>query len=122
MVVSKFMLSISVDEGYAFDLLSIAKIKSNIVKTKVTEEIYERTKLEIHLAIGGELLNKITTSKEYSDLLDANLKVFQLVDEVKKFPCLGGDVDQANYERFLAKKRLQEKFFNTKYKEVKIGY
>lgn len=116
------MINISVDEGFAFDMLSISEVKYNVAETDENEENFERIKLDIYRAIGSELLNKILDSKEYERLFIANWNVFKLVDAVKTQTCLGGDVDKANYERFLAKKALQEKYFNSKYSEVKIGY
>jgi len=116
-------MKISLPEGYIFDILSIYQIKiCKSTDDKVNLSNFNNLKKEIEDHIGTEKMLLIINSIEYAKLLEANLKTFKLVDDVKSNPCLGRDVDRSNYERFLAKKALQEKYFNSNYSEIKIGY
>ena len=60
---------------------------------------------------GGALAKKEKAPKSVSDTTQAK------VDKVK-----ASYVDSCNYQRYLAKKSLQEKFFSASLKEIKIGY
>jgi hypothetical protein len=118
-------MKITLPEGYIFDILSIYQIK--ISKCAQEEDFIHLNNFnnllnEIKSQIGDTLTDLIINSDEYKNLLIANLSTFELVDAVKTDACLGKEVDQANYKRFLAKKALQEKWFNNNYLEVKIGY
>ena len=66
--------------------------------------------------------NTIIKSEEYKNLLLANKKTFKAVDKAKKDLIKASYVDECNYERYLAKKSLQDKFFSTALRETKIGY
>lgn len=113
------MINLLVDEAYAFDFLSIFYIKrNNNTQTK-------RSWLECKNYLAAQLpdkFNQILRSKEYKDLLLANKKTFQAVDRAKKDLVKASFVDQCNYERYLAKQALQNKFFTKALKETKIGY
>lgn len=113
------MINLIVDESYAFDYLSILEIKSNKNGDKKN---YNQCKENIISQIGLYEFLEIESSKEYKDLLAANLNTFNLVDTVKSDPCLGVEVDKSNYERFLKKQSLQKKFFGSIGNEIKIGY
>jgi hypothetical protein len=113
------MINLLVDESYAFDYLSILEIKSNKNGDKIT---YNHCKENIISQIGLYEFLEIESSKEYKELLEANLNTFNLVDAVKSDTCLGVEVDKSNYERFLKKKALQKKFFGSTLNEIKIGY
>ena len=89
-------------EGYIFDILSIYQVKiikspENNINTINFKSLLE----EISLQIGQEKTNQIIKSKEYENLLKANLETFDLVNAVKNNPCLGREVDQSNYNRYL---------------------
>lgn len=119
------MLKISLDEGFAFDILSIAQVK--IIKSSVQDKEklisnYQNLSKEIISQIGFDLYGEIVASKEYQDLRDANEKTFNLVDQVKNDNGLAKLVDDSNYNRYQKKVALQNKFFNNEVKEVKIGY
>lgn len=113
------MINLLVDEGYAFDYLSILEIKSNKNDNK---ELYNHCKENIISQISLYNFLEIESSIEYKELLKANLNTFNLVDAVKSNPCLGAEVDKSNYERFLKKQALQKKFFGSIGNEIKIGY
>ena len=113
------MINLLVDEGYAFDYLSILEIKS---MKNGNKEFYNICKENIIYQIGLYNFLEIESSNEYKNLLEANLNTFNLVDAVKTNSCLGKEVDESNYQRYLNKMALQKKFFNSQIKEAKIGY
>lgn len=116
-------MKITLPEGYIFDILSIYKVKTiKSPDNKVNHDNFNLLIDEISNQIGKQKTLDIINSKEYDELYQANLETFDLVDAVKKNPCLGLEVDASNYKRFLAKKALQEKWFNISYLEIKIGY
>ena len=113
------MINLLVDEAYSFDFLRIFYIKINNIdlKLKAWSECKDYIKDQI-----TDKFNKIIRSKEYKTLLKANQKTFKAVDKAKMDKIKASYVDSCNYERYLAKKALQEKFFSTFLKETKIGY
>jgi hypothetical protein len=116
-------MKVTLPEGYIFDILSVYQVK--IVKSENNAQHLNNFNLllnEISEQIGKEKAADIIDSKEYDDLCVANLETFELVDAVKTNPCLGKEIDDSNYKRFLAKKTLQERWFDNNYSEVKIGY
>jgi hypothetical protein len=74
---------------------------------------------EICNQIGDDRFDEIISSEEYLNLIKANNLVFNLVDQTKTEGGLAKQVDDANYNRYLKKQNLQNKFFTTKMKEVK---
>jgi len=113
------MINLLVDEAYAFDFLSIFYIKRN--NSDLTLKAWNECKNYIKDQIPNKF-NIIIKSKEYKDLLKANQKTFKAVDEAKVDKVKASYVDSCNYQRYLAKKSLQEKFFSASLKEIKIGY
>lgn len=114
------MLKISVDYGYAFDILAIIEVKNRIIGKN--SENYYKLYAEIEEQIGKDKMNTIINSKEYSDLIMANQKVFDLVDKAQKDNGLAKEVDSANYQRYVTKTTLQKIFFNNNITEIKLGY
>jgi len=106
------MITIPVDEGYAFDYLSILQIKFK--KKLISEYIYNKCKTNIINQIGYNKTNKIIKSKEYSKLLKSNETVFNMVNLAKKDKILASVVNNENYNRFLLKKEIIKKFFKDK--------
>jgi hypothetical protein len=116
-------MKITLPEGYIFDILSIYQIKLFKFQDNTTHlNNFKNLLAEIKNQIGHDKTMKIVESEEFLNLISANMETFDLVDAVKVNPCLGKDVDRSNYKRFLAKKSLQEKWFDSEYSEVKIGY
>jgi hypothetical protein len=103
------MLFIPVDPGYAFDYLSILEIKRTQGFSDITTIEECITILKAQLGVGKYYLVK--DSPEYVDVRAANIKTFIAVDSAKINKCSAKDVQDANHERYLAKKRLQERFF-----------
>lgn len=114
------MLKISLDYGYAFDMLAILEVKNLFLNKK--NDNYLRLYSEIESQIGQEKMETILKSKEYKDLVVTNKKVFDLVDKAQKADGLAKQVDSANYERYISKVNLQKIFFDTEVTEIKIGY
>ena len=116
------MLSVSLDEGYVFDILSIYQVKLGFLdgdKYNVTENAYKYMSNEIISQIGLEKFDNIVKSDEYSDLLSSNKKVFELVDEAQNGTGLAKLVQDGNHERYICKTKLQQKFFNNNINEIK---
>ena len=119
------MIDISVDESYAFDMLSILLVKFN--KTNGESELanYSNMAQKIKGQVGEERYRTVLQSIEFESLWEENQKIFDLVDRVKK-ECKGDDlayrVDSSNFARYVIKKDLQRKFFNSEVKETKHGY
>jgi len=114
------MLKISLDYGYAFDMLAILEVKNLFLNKK--NDNYLRLYNEIESQIGQEKMETILKSKEYKHLVVTNKKVFDLVDKAQKADGLAKQVDSANYERYTSKINLQKAFFDTEVTEIKIGY
>jgi hypothetical protein len=116
-------MKITLPEGYIFDILSIYQLKLlKFQDDSIHLSNFNNLLNEIKSQIGNDKALQVMESQEYLDLVTANVKTFDLVDAVKIDPCLGKEVDASNYKRFLAKKALQEKWFDSSYSEVKIGY
>lgn len=113
------MIKLNVDEGYAFDYLSILQVKNNLYPSQEKQKAFE----DCRQFLSNQLMNfeEIFSSKEYEDLVKINELTFHLVDKVRNNePIPAKDVDDANMERFYCKKNLQEKFFDTELVETKI--
>jgi regulation of enolase protein 1 (concanavalin A-like superfamily) len=116
------MLKISLDESYVFDLLSIYEVKlensTGIVNKKLNTS-YQLLSDEIINQIGIDKFNQIKTSIEYEMLRNTNALVFELVDRAHESE-LSTITAKANYDRYLKKIAIQEKFFETEYTEIKL--
>ena len=122
------MVTISVDEGYAFDILSIFEVKMTQCidpdKKQRSEQGYNTLYTELVQQIGVDRVHEILNSEEYHQLLRENVKTFQLVDIIRasKEISVGKSIDETNLSRFKAKYDLQSKFFNTSMVETKTQY
>lgn len=114
------MLKISVDYGYAFDILAIMEVKNKIIREK--NQAYRKLYIEIEEQIGKTKMDIVMNSNEYLNLVNTNQKVFDLVDKAQKDNGLAKEVDTANYQRYIVKTNLQKKFFNNNITEIKLGY
>lgn len=117
------MLKISLDEAYVFDLLSIYEVKIekclDLNKKGILIKSYENLLSEICDQIGKELFEKVIKSSVYNDLKESNSKVFDLVERANENP-LAKNTAEANYERYIHKKTLQNKFFYKDLNEIKL--
>lgn len=117
------MIKIEVDESYAYDMLAILGIKSK--KSYGLTSTNNYISLNKTLSEGIKNHDEIMASDEYKELEKINEAIFDYIDTMKIKPSIedGVWVDKQNYNRFLAKKAIQEKFFpDTKNTEQKIGY
>lgn len=99
------MISIFVDEAYAYDYLSILSVKGNA--WEYHDKIYDM----IASQVGDELHKKIIASEEYVNLMAANKNTFQAVEFARKGEISAKEVDKRNMERYTCKVALQNKFF-----------
>jgi len=117
------MIKIEVDESYAYDALSILAIKVKKNYNLATSSNY--IKLNDSMLKQIENHDTILKSNEYLDLSNTNQEIFDYLDKMKINPTIedGVWVDTMNYQRFIRKKALQEKFFpDSKITEQKLGY
>lgn len=110
-------IPLTVDAAYAFDYLAILGVKE--MKGLDTVDQTQQCLDDLAALIAPLKLKEILCSDEFQRLVAANLKTFNLVDLARENQCEAKDVDDANTERFLAKKALQVKFFGTDIVETK---
>lgn len=120
------MINLKVQDVFAFDYLSILEIKFEKSQTQEAFRAYEMCSIELELEYAkchdADFYGVILKSEEYKDLKGANLKVFETIDAIHNgLEMTALELDQCNYLRFIAKKKLQEKFFIEPFSEVKIG-
>ena len=117
------MITLEVDEAYAFDFLSILKLKSDLDQDNQDKLInYMRCKTHIRGQIDFVIFDKILESREYNELYNINKETFDAVDKAKEDKVTASHVDQCNYRRYLAKVHLQNRFFPEDVTEKKVGY
>ena len=122
------MVKISVDEGYAFDILSIFEVKINNCddpkKIEISGKAFELLRQELEAQLGSAKLLQIMNSVEYHELYNENKKTFLLVDKIRASNevSLGKDIDKNNLSRFECKRKLQNKFFDSQMLETKTKY
>lgn len=117
------MITILVDESYAFDYLAILEIKlSKDANNRGKKSNFIKCKKHIKNQIGPKFFDQIYNSSEYKQCYKANLETYNAVHRAKKDTVLASYVDKCNYKRFLAKKDIQDKFFDGNTTEIKIGY
>ena len=114
------MITIEVDEAYAFDFLSILEVKASVnFANKSAYDTYIECKDHIQKQI-GEKLEEVLQSKEYLNMLKVNKDLFTLIDTIRAGSQIDAKaVDDANMERFRLKRELQKKFFSSDVKEWK---
>lgn len=105
------MISLIVDECYAFDYLCILEIKKNINKDSNFDswiECYDNIKSQI-----PDKFEEIINSIEYEALYKANLLTFNAVERARTGKEITAkEVDDCNMERYYAKINLQKTFFS----------
>jgi hypothetical protein len=116
------MLRISLDEAYVFDMLSVFDVKIiNLSGEKLAKTLEKMSVMveEVIDQIGEDKYREIIASDEYDKMVEANQKVFDLIDQSKFDNGLAKITDDANYERHIAKMALQKRFFDSDLTEVK---
>jgi hypothetical protein len=115
------MISLLVDEAYAFDYLSILFIKKDFSEknNKNWSICYNYLKNQIN---NNELWNTIIESDEFNEMVKSNKITFDAVDKAKNDQVTAQYVDKCNYRRYIAKQNFQKKFFDSSLLEQKFGY
>ncbi len=114
------MIQISVDEAFAYDLLSILSVKSE-AKPEVRPD-WDRLAAEIARQVPQH--SRIMV-EGYPMLWAVNSAVFHRIDDLKKSddPIDAREIDALNYRRFEIKQMLQKEFFpDSPLTEQKVGY
>ena len=114
------MITLLVDEAYAFDYLSILEVK----KEKYSSNYKTWLNCSNHLQnqFESEKWLLMICSEEYKNMIKANLLTFEAVSKAKNNEVTAQYVDHCNYQRYIAKINFQKKFFDTNLIESKIGY
>jgi hypothetical protein len=104
------MITIEVDEGYAYDYLSILDVKwhKNLNNAGST---FNNCFNHISSQVGWQLHDKIFNSKEYKELYKSNLETFSAVEKARYGEISAKDVDDLNMKRYNCKINLQKTFF-----------
>jgi len=113
------MITINVDEGYAYDYLSILEVKYR-KKLKNSEDNFTLCFRHMSKQLGEQFHNKIYHSPEYNNLFLTNSETFDAVEKARYGTITAKEVDDLNMKRYYCKITLQNKFFpNTKALEFK---
>jgi hypothetical protein len=118
------MVTVTIDEAYAFDMLSILQVKLNESidenKRKSIEENYRILSNDLQKQIGTDKFQSVIKSYLYSELVIKNKEIFDLVDITKTIDGPPHDLWKENYNRYLAKQALQKEFFENEILETKL--
>lgn len=113
------------DVGAVFDDISILNHKINITDGEKRDNIMKEHTILVSAVqdqIGVYLTKDILSSETYLELLEINKQIFEMVDLSKENKVTPKELDEKNYLRFQTKNKLQELFFGSGVKEVKLGY
>ena len=105
------MISILVDEGYAYDYLSILTVKSKKINTEKTLAAKNSCNEHILDQVGEQKHLEILYSKEFEDLFNVNFETFDAVEKARYGEISAKEVDDLNMKRYNCKVALQSKFF-----------
>ena len=115
------MINIIVDEGYAFDLLSILKIKSDFYPNK-NLDTYNNLFDLFKSQLGIEKFNTIIESNFYLELLIENQKMWNIINQINNGLKIDGvEINTINSSRHEKKRNLQKHFFNNELTENKYN-
>ena len=113
------MINLNVDEGYAFDYLSILEVKFENINSPETFESFESCKTFLKSQISSGLFDLIYESKEYHECKVANQLTFDAVEKARYGNISAKEVDDCNMKRYNAKINLQKRFFKNGVSEHK---
>ena len=114
------MISIEVDEAYAFDYLSILQVKKQ--KSYLSNDTWRKCYMYLQNQFDPEKWLLMINSDEYKNMIKANELTFDAVDKAKNNGVTAQHVDYCNYQRHAAKQNFQKKFFACDLSELKMGY
>lgn len=110
------MIHLLVDEAYAFDYLSILKVKSD----KINNDVHYKQiclDLEVQLTTKNYETNlfEVLNSEQYKQLIECNRKIFDKIDLLRSgdLSITAKEIDDLNMKRFFAKNSLQKMFFKS---------
>lgn len=105
------MISILVDEGYAYDYLAILNVKYKKFNNEKT--LHARNLCNEHLLgqIPEDKHIDILNSEEFKNLFNVNFETFNAVEKARYGEISAKQVDDLNMKRYYCKVALQNKFF-----------
>lgn len=103
------MIRLPVSEAYAFDYLAILVVKGE--RGVEQRDAWKPLAVDLSRQVGAIRFKLVKRSPEWRRMLAANRRVFLLVERAARGRCEARDVEQSNYERYLAKRELQERFW-----------
>jgi hypothetical protein len=113
-------MNLRVDEGYAFDYLSILYIKNKQKPSDQNLKNWQDCFFYLKNQIDNKLWDEIIESNEMKSIIQANQKTFEAVEKARYGKISAKKVDNCNMERYISKIKLQNKFFpNSKVIEKK---
>ena len=104
------MITIQVDEGYAYDYLSILDVKWH-KNLNNAGNLFNDCFNHVSSQVGWKLHDKIFNSNEYKELYLSNLDTFSAVEKARYGEILAKEVDDLNMRRYNCKVQLQKAFF-----------
>src|SRR5690242_179312 len=108
------MIKISIDEAFAFDMLSIAAVKAiRLNKNNQFNTVAD----DLADSLGIDKVEQIVDSIDYQRLFKTNLYIFDCLENVEAYKA--SYIDRLNLLRYKLKTRIQNKFFNSTCLEVK---
>lgn len=105
------MITILVDEGYAYDYLAILAVKHKIFNNEKTLTARNLCNEHILTQVSEDRHIEIIQSEEFKNLFDANFETFEAVEEARYGKISAKEVDDLNMKRYHCKVALQNKFF-----------
>lgn len=113
------MINLNVDEGYAFDYLSILEVKFQNINSLETSKSFDSCKSFLKSQMSPDLFDLIYESKEYNECKVANQLTFDAVEKARYGNISAKEVDDCNMRRYNAKINLQKRFFKNEVSECK---
>jgi hypothetical protein len=105
------MITILVDEGYAYDYLSILRVKNKKINTEKTLAAQNSCNEHILDQVGEQKHLEILYSEEFENLFNVNSETFDAVEKARYGEISAKEVDDLNMKRYHCKVALQNKFF-----------
>lgn len=112
------MITIRVDEAYAFDFLSILDVKRFYISS--VQILYEDYYSEIQDQVDQSVFLNVINSLEYQELVCVNRKIYDTLELLRKGVSTEASViDNLNTKRYELKTSIQHKYFNSAVSEQK---
>lgn len=105
------MITISVDECYAYDYLAILSVKHEKINNEKTLTAKELCNEHLLNQVGESKHIEILSSQEFKNLFDINAETFDAIEKVRHGNISAKEVDDLNMQRYTYKITLQSKFF-----------